>query len=1013
MLIKSFATMKRISLISNSSIQYHKFNSEVNLDFAKTNKIYFHQPFDSNILDFTLDALFKVTNESVDTFYRKQELIDRDFIVNNKLKDEVDLSNCREIVDFYETNNLKKALKHFKKKWIPLPYFKDNSINKDVMYPTDWVRFYFDCDEEYKKVEIVLAIDTTLSKNDADKTGPQLSLNPDENIFKIHTNDINISNFLFSTNASTSWIEGYLADVFYGKNDELRYEQPVKQYVSHYILLLKWIESLKETPELQLFTDDIKKISVDLVIDIGNSATCALLFENQNDDAFTFEKVKKINIQDYSNPHLEYNDPFPMNLVFRESNFGTINKEKYHNNKFTVPSFVRIGFEAESIINNASINLNLGYELKTYNSSPKRYLWDKNPAEKEWEFYPTDFNKIKKVYLSGISEQLKIDGALTNGEVFGSKSLFSRNSLMKFVFLELLIHAYVQINSYSFREEHGNLTVPRTLKRITISCPTGMIQYEQIALREAAEDACKLLNNYVKFYFDSNDNKFWFELPEIIPSIKDIAKKLPDLEERKDWMYDEATSCQLVFIYSLLSKKLQGNNYVIENYLFKNKDKITVGSIDIGAGTTDVMIANYSLNKEHKTINIKPDPQYWDSFKLAGDDLLKEIIQQVIIEGTVNSAVDEGCTGVIENFAKSKGISNISDKLNGFFGQDTNNIGYLAKMMRKSFIHQVAIPIAIHYLKNANSKNKSIVSFEEIIGKEFKNKELINYFEKHFGFNFLEIKWNISSQKINAINRSVFDSIVKQLCLVLNQYQCDFVILSGKPCSLDSLEEMFLKYLTISPNNLINLNTYWIGKWFPYSDNRGFVGDPKTMVSVGAIIALMAGKLNKINDLKVNTDIIKQKLVSTADYIVKSNHNTKEIILTPKKNENSVMVQALPYQFGYAKYISKNYPVSDLYSISLDSSEINKAVKIRFPNKEQSFYEEQINLEKNRIFQNLPLKITLSRELDDSKEQLKIESVEDAEGNDKPNKFFKLNYQTLDNQNGYWLDTCEFILSAR
>jgi hypothetical protein len=185
------------------------------------------------------------------------------------------------------------------------------------------------------------------------------------------------------------------------------------------------------------------------------------------------------------------------------------------------------------------------------------------------------------------------------------------------------------------------------------------------------------------------------------------------------------------------------------------------------------------------------------------------------------------------------------------------------------------------------------------------------------------------------------------------------------------------------------------------------------MVSVGAIIALMAGKLSKINDLKVNTDIIKQKLVSTADYIVKSNHNTKEIILTPKKNENSVMVQALPYQFGYAKYISKNYPVSDLYSISLDSSEINKAVKIRFPNKEQLFYEEQINLEKNRIFQNLPLKITLSRELDDSKEQLKIESVEDAEGNDKPNKFFKLNYQTLDNQNGYWLDTCEFILSAR
>jgi hypothetical protein len=1005
--------MKRISLISNSSIQYHKFEAEINLDFAKSNKVYFHQPFDSNILDFTFDPLFKTVINDTERYYRKQELVERDFIVNNRLKDDVDIDACHPVTDFYETNNLKKALKHFKKKWIPLPYFKDNSINKDVLYPTDWVRLYFDCDEEYNKIQIVLAVDTTLAKSEMDKTGPQLSLNPDENIFKIHTNEINISNFLFSTNSSNSWIEGYLADVFYGKNDELRYEQPIKQYVSHYILLLKWIESLKETPELQLFTDDIKKIPVDLVIDIGNSATCALLFENQNDTAFTFEKVKKINIQDYTNPHLEYNEPFPMNLVFRESNFGNINKDKYHNNKFTVPSFVRIGYEAESLINTSAINLNLGYELKTYNSSPKRYLWDKNPADKEWEFYPTDFSKIKKVYLSGISEQLKIDGELTNGAVFGSKSLFSRNSLMKFVFLELLIHAYVQINSYKFREEHGNLTVPRTLKRITISCPTGMIQYEQIALREAAEDACKLLNNYVKFYFDSNDNKFWFELPEIIPSIKDIAKKLPDLEERKDWIYDEATSCQLVFIYSLLSKKLQGNNYVIENYLFKNKDKITVGSIDIGAGTTDVMIANYSLNKEHKTINIKPDPQYWDSFKLAGDDLLKEIIQQVIIEGTHTTSKDEGCTGVIENFAKAKGIDNVSEKLNGFFGQDTNKIGYVAKMMRKAFIHQVAIPVAMHYLKNANSTSNSIVTFEQIIGKEFKNKELITYFEKHFGFNFLEIKWNISAEKINAITNSVFDSIVKQLCLVLNQYQCDYVVLSGKPCSLNSLEDIFLKYLTLSPNNLVNLNTYWIGKWFPYSDHRGFVEDPKTMVSVGAIIALMAGKLNKINDLKVNTDIIKQKLVSTADYIVKSNHNVKEVILTPKKNENTVLIQALPYQFGYAKYISKNYPVSDLYSISLEDSEISKSVKIRYPNKDNSFYEEQINIEKNKIFQNLPLKITLSRELDDSKEQLKIESIEDAEGNDKSNKFFKLNYQTLDNENGYWLDTCEFILNAR
>ena len=1005
--------MKRISLISNSSIQYYKFEADANLEVAKSDKLYFHQPFDSNISDFTFDPLFKVINDGEETFYRKQELVDKDFIVNNKLKDDVDLKNCQPIVDFYESNNLKKSIKHFNRKWIPLPYFKDNSINKDLMYPTDWVRIYFDFDEHHNKVKFVLSIDTTLAKNDTDKTGPQLSLNPDENIFKIHTNEINISNFLFSTNSTTAWIEGYLGDMFYGKNEEARYEQPIKQYIAHYILLIRWLEGLKETPELQLFTDNVNKIDVDLVIDIGNSATCALLFESHNDSTFTFEKVKKIVIQDYSNPELEYNQPFPMNLVFCESNFGNINKDKYHNNKFTVPSFVRIGFEAENYINNSNLDLNLGYELKTYNSSPKRYLWDNNPSEKEWEFFPNDLKRIKKVYLNGISEQLQIDGTLANGEVFGSKSLFSRSSLMKFVFLELLIHAYVQINSYKFREEHGNLTIPRTLKRITISCPTGMIQYEQIALREAAEDACKLLNNYVKYYFDSSDNKFWFEMPEIIPSIKDISKKLPQLEERKDWMYDEATSCQLVFIYSLLSKKLQGNNYVIDNYLFKNKDKITVGSIDIGAGTTDVMINNYSLNGEHKTINIKPDPLFWDSTKLAGDDLLKEIIHKIIIEGVINSDQDEGCTGVIENYGKSKGITDISQKLNGFFGEDSNNIGYKGKMMRKAFIHQVAIPIATYYLKKANGNENISVSFEEIIGKEFKNKELIVYFEKYFGFNFLEIIWNISPRKINIIASSVFDSLIKQLCLVLNQFECDYIVLSGKPGSLNIIEEIFIKYLAISPNNFINLNTYWIGKWFPFSDNTGYVEDPKTVVSVGAIIALMAGRINKINDLKIDTQHIKQKIISTADYIVKAAYNTKDVILTPTKNENSVIVNSLPYRFGYAKYISKNYPVSDLYSLSVDNKEISKSIKSRYPNRDDTFYQAQISIEKNRIYQNLPLKITLSREVDESKEQLKIENVQDNGGNDKSTKYFKLNYQTLGSESGYWLDTCEFILNAR
>lgn len=1004
--------MKRISLIANSHIQYYKYEIEIDLSFGKVNKLYYHQPFDNNALSFILDPLYKVVESGDERFYRTEELLDKDFLVNNRLKDDVDLDSCAVINDVYEETNLKRALRNFSNKWIPLPYFKDNSINKDLMYPTDWVRVFITCDDSYTVSKIALAIDTTLARNESDKTSPMLSLNPDENIFKLHSKEVNIARSFYAGSSNDSWVDKYLADSYYGEQDERRYEQPVKEYLASYILLVKWLASHPNFPELQLFTDDFRKKTVDLVIDIGNSATCALLFETKDDDNFEFDSVKKLIIQDYSTPHVSYDQSFPMHVVFSESKFGNINKDSYHNNKFIIPSLVRIGYEAEQLINQSIVNLDLGYELKTFNSSPKRYLWDDRIAEREWEFHPTIYDKqVKKVYLNGISEQLNSDGTLLkNDGFFGSKSLFSKSSLMKFVFLELLIHAHVQINSYGFREEHGEMTVPRSIRRITISCPTAMIQHEQIALRQAAEEACQLLVNYQKYYFDIDNFQNWFDTPEIIPATKDISKKISQLEDRKDWIYDEATCSQLVFIYSLLAKKLRGNSYVIEHFLFKNKDKIRIGSIDIGAGTTDLMINEYELNEEYTIQNFKPQPLFWDSFKMAGDDLVKELIQKIIIKGTADGNLKSQFMGLLENHGLTMGIANIRDRLNGFFGENTNNTGYLAKMMRKAFIHQVALPIIYRCLALANTEEDVSFSTQDLLGENFKNVELQQYFENYFGFSFLDVQWCFSPSVINAIVTDVFDSLIRQISVVLNQYDCDYVVLSGKPASLKSFEDLFRKYLSCSQSNVVNLNNYWFGKWYPFADNSGVINDPKTIVSVGAIIALMAGKLKKIQDFKLDTEQLKQSLISTADYIVKKNFNTKEAILSPLLNEHEFLVKQWPYHLGYTQYLAQNYPYSSLYKLEINLLEIERSVRQKHAGRDEGWIQQQTNLERNAILQQMPIRVRIGREIEDSKEEIKILQVEDVEGNNKPNKYFLLSYQTLEQELGYWLDTCEFVL---
>ena len=136
--------MKRISLIANSGIQYIKFSTEIDKDFGKQpeNKIYYHEPFDNNTDEFVLDPLLKHSQGGDAIYYRYQQLYENNLLANGRIKDEVDLQQLTPVLVAEEDGNLRRALKAYQRKWIPLPYFKDNAINKDLLFPTDWVRVF-------------------------------------------------------------------------------------------------------------------------------------------------------------------------------------------------------------------------------------------------------------------------------------------------------------------------------------------------------------------------------------------------------------------------------------------------------------------------------------------------------------------------------------------------------------------------------------------------------------------------------------------------------------------------------------------------------------------------------------------------------------------------------------------------------------------------------------------------------------------------------------------------------
>ncbi len=298
-------------------------------------------------------------------------------------------------------------------------------------------------------------------------------------------------------------------------------------------------------------------------------------------------------------------------------------------------------------------------------------MWDTKPQSKEWEFVQLEEEYTTPIYIKGISEQLNIDGSLNpegNGSIL---TCYSRKALMTFAFIEILAQAKMQINSFGQRKHWGNETKPREIRRIIITCPPAMSRVEQIALRKCAEDAAIILNRFFEntFYEEIDEHRKNSKI-QIIPSIKNISKK----EERTEWIYDEATCAQFVFLYAEIGKRYLKNvkDYFdlygklrndLEEY---SKKSLTVGSVDIGAGTTDVMITAYKYDDAGQC-TLTPVPLFWESFNKAGDDLLKELIHQLVIEGQYSPIEVK-----MKSFGKT--VNQIIELNNDFFGGDNRYV---------------------------------------------------------------------------------------------------------------------------------------------------------------------------------------------------------------------------------------------------------------------------------------------------------------------------------------------------
>jgi hypothetical protein len=226
---------------------------------------------------------------------------------------------------------------------------------------------------------------------------------------------------------------------------------------------------------------------------------------------------------------------------------------------------------------------------------------------------------------------------------------------------------------------------------------------------------------------------------------------------------------------------------------------------------------------------------------------------------------------------------------------------------------------------------------------------------------------------------------------------------------LKPISDLFLKYFAVSPNRIVALNKYRVGRWYPFQDGNGYFKDSKSVVAVGAMIGHYSSTAGSLNGFALDLSELGKKMVPTSDYFALK--ETEEAFITPALNSSKVLVPQLPWRIWTRQLDTKLYPTRPFYLLDFNREKIEEKIK----NKKGLFDEQKQEIqtafqaEFEKLKKQEPFKFTIIREsYRDDKEIIKIDSVESREGEDITPAYFTLQLQSMSEDSEYWMDTGVF-----
>lgn len=588
-------------------------------------------------------------------------------------------------------------------------------------------------------------------------------------------------------------------------------------------------------PKIKLLGVDTNEvIPVSLVLDLGNSRSTALLVEGREAGVFGVP----LEMRSLSNPFTTSQEPFDSRITFLPSPWEKSVFPVATGDSFQWPSIARMGREA---LDRA---LETPHRYPCTLSGPKRYLWDERQTDERWYFaqkvgqsagssgeHRPVFGRILKfVPEESGGTYLREDGPQTPAD-----PRYAPRSMMLFALVEILCQAYAQINGAAFRMYQGKEGNPRVLRHLVLTYPSAMREEErhvyEALVRNAVVLTCHVLN------IPANAR------PNFDPATQTFEPFL---------FVDEALAAQMVFLFQEVQGTFAGNMEELVSIYGHEGRTLRVASIDIGGGTSDVMVAEYEDKLPGTGTALSIKKLFQDGVSIAGDEVCRAIVEDVVLPQVLHQLPTER--------AKSR--------LLHLFGEGDAGHGSSWRTLRARLVPYLWLPLARcywaiaegfvlrdhtpdrHYMVSTIFETFELPPISPAILEEA-NRLLEHEVEGFPGFENLFFRFDAAVVDL-AIER-VLREPLRRYSDILAQLDVDLLVLAGRTATLPCVKRLFTSEMPVSPPRIRSMARYRVGEWYPSKwKDQGLVRDPKSTVTAGAAVLHLASR-NKLPGFLVDT----------------------------------------------------------------------------------------------------------------------------------------------------------------